>query len=50
MKEFHPAIIRMHENGYSAREIAEILNVPKSTVHDNIKRFEETGLNVDRAE
>ena len=37
MKEFRPAIIRMHENGYSVREIAEILSVPKSTVHDDSK-------------
>jgi transposase len=49
MKLFHPAIIRIHENRYSAREIAEILSVPNSTVHDDIKRFEETGLNADRA-
>ena len=48
MKEFRPAIIRMHENGYSVREIAEILSVPKSTVHDDIKRFEEMDLNADR--
>uniref|UniRef100_A0A914CGX9 Uncharacterized protein n=1 Tax=Acrobeloides nanus TaxID=290746 RepID=A0A914CGX9_9BILA len=39
----------MHENGYSVREIAEILSAPKSTVHDDIKRFKETGLNADRA-
>jgi predicted DNA-binding protein YlxM (UPF0122 family) len=37
MKEFRPAIIPMHENGYSVREIVEILSVPKSTVHDDIK-------------
>ena len=49
MKEFCPAIIRMHANRYSVREIAEILSAPKSTVHDDIKRFEETGLNADRA-
>ena len=48
MKEFRPAIIRMHENGYSVREIAEILSVPKSTVHDGIKSFEEAGLNAGR--
>jgi transposase len=39
----------MHENGYSVREIAEILSVHKSTVHDDMKRFEETDLNADRA-
>ena len=62
MKEFRSAIIRMHENRfchgnfrdsheneYSVREMAEILSVPKSTVHDDIKRFEETGLNAVRA-
>jgi transposase len=48
MKEFRPAIIRMHENGYSVREIAEILSVPKSIVHGDIKRFEETDLNANR--
>jgi transposase len=46
MKEFRPATIRMHENGYSVKEIAEISQY--STVHDDIKRFEETGLNAER--
>ena len=27
------------------REIEELLDVPKSTVHDIIKRFKETGVN-----
>ena len=47
MKESRPAIVRMHENGYSVREVAEIFSVPN--VYDDIKRFEETGLNADRA-
>ena len=35
MKDFQSAIIRMHENGYSERQIAEILSISKSTVHDD---------------
>jgi transposase len=49
MKEFRPAIILMHENRYSVREIAEILlSVSKFTDHDDIKRFKERGLNACR--
>ena len=49
MKELRPAIIRMYQNGIPMREISRLLDVPKSTVIDDIKRFEETGTNEDRA-
>ena len=48
MKGFRPAIIRMHENGYSESQIAEILSISKSTVHDDIQRYRETESNQDR--
>jgi transposase len=40
MKDFQPAIIRMHENGYSERQIAEILSILKSIVHGAIEKLE----------
>ena len=49
MKELRPAIIRMYQNGIPMREISRLLDVPKSIVIDDIKRFEETGTNEDRA-
>ena len=39
MKDFQSAIIRMHENGYAERQIAQILSISKSTVHDDIQRY-----------
>uniref|UniRef100_A0A914DKV7 Uncharacterized protein n=1 Tax=Acrobeloides nanus TaxID=290746 RepID=A0A914DKV7_9BILA len=48
MSEMRPAIIKLHEKGYSVRKIEEMLDVPRSTVQDHIKRFEETGSNKDR--
>ena len=48
MKDFRPAIIRTHENGYSERQIAELLSISKSTVHDDIQRYRETRSNQDR--
>uniref|UniRef100_A0A914CCK7 Transposase n=1 Tax=Acrobeloides nanus TaxID=290746 RepID=A0A914CCK7_9BILA len=49
MKELRPAIIRMYQNGIPMREISRLLDVPKSTVINDIKCFEETGANEDRA-
>ena len=43
MTEMRPAIIKLHEKGKSEREIADLLDVPKTTVHRHIKRYEETG-------
>uniref|UniRef100_A0A914DIX4 Uncharacterized protein n=1 Tax=Acrobeloides nanus TaxID=290746 RepID=A0A914DIX4_9BILA len=48
MSEMRPAIIKLHEKGYSVRKIEEMLDVPRSTVQDHIKRFEETRSNKDR--
>ena len=42
-----PAIIKLHEKGYSTREI-EQLDVSQSSVTRHIKRFEETGSHKDR--
>ena len=39
MKDLQSAIIRMHENGYSERQIAEILSISKPIVHDDIQRY-----------
>uniref|UniRef100_A0A914C9K6 Transposase n=1 Tax=Acrobeloides nanus TaxID=290746 RepID=A0A914C9K6_9BILA len=48
MKEFRPAIIRMHERGKGVREIARDLGISPNTVSIAIKRFEETGSNESR--
>ena len=47
MKDFRPAIVRMHENGVSHHEIARLLTIPRSTVMKHIHRYEETGSNED---
>ena len=43
MAEMRPAIIKLHEKGYSTREIEQLLDVSKSSVDRHIKRYEETG-------
>ena len=43
-----PAIIKLHEKGYSTREIEQLLDVSQSSVTRHIKRFEETGSHKDR--
>ncbi len=43
MAEMCPAIIKLHEKGYSTREIDQLLDVSKSSV----KRYEETGSHED---
>ena len=48
MKEFRPAIIRMHERGVEKREIGRLLGIHEATVRKAIKRFEETESNEDR--
>ena len=48
MADLRAGIIRLHEQGQKAREIARLLDVPPRTVYDAIKRFEETGSNKDR--
>src|SRR6185437_7079553 len=48
MAEMHPAIIKLHEKGYSTREIEQLLDVSKSSVDRHIKRYEETGSDEDR--
>lgn len=48
MKEFRPAILRMHQGGVAKRKIARLLRIPESTVRYAIERFEETGTNEDR--
>ena len=48
MKEFRPAIIRMHERGKGVREIARDLGISPNTVSVAIKRFKETGSNENR--
>uniref|UniRef100_A0A914EI27 Uncharacterized protein n=1 Tax=Acrobeloides nanus TaxID=290746 RepID=A0A914EI27_9BILA len=50
MKEFRPAIIRMHEHGVGKREIGRLLGIHEATVRKAIKRFEETESNEDRQE
>ena len=42
MSEMRPAIIKLHEKGYSTREIEQLLDVSQSSVTRHIKRFEET--------
>ena len=48
MAEMRPAIIKLHEKGFSTRKIGELLDVPQRTVVDDIKRYKETGSNEDR--
>ena len=48
MAEMRPAIIKLHEKGYSTREIEQLLDVSKSSVDRHIKRYEETGSHEDR--
>ena len=42
MKEFRPAIIRMHERGVEKGEIGRLLGIHEATVRKARKRFEET--------
>lgn len=37
-----PAIIKLHEKSFSVRKIASLLDVPRSTVQDHLKRYEQT--------
>lgn len=37
------AIITLHQEGYASRQIAERLNVSKSTVNYTIRKFKDTG-------
>jgi transposase len=37
-------IIGLHKGGFSQRKITEILNIPKSTVGDVIKKYNDQGL------
>uniref|UniRef100_A0A914DBC3 Uncharacterized protein n=1 Tax=Acrobeloides nanus TaxID=290746 RepID=A0A914DBC3_9BILA len=48
MAEMRPAIIKLHEKGYSTREIEQLLDVSQSSVSRHIKRYEETGNHKDR--
>ena len=48
MVEMRPASIKLHEKGKSEREIADLLDVPKTTVHRHIERFLETGSHKNR--
>src|SRR6185312_9951725 len=48
MTEMRPAIIKLHEKGYSTREIEQLLDVSQSSVTRHIKRYEETGSHKDR--
>ena len=45
-----PAIIKLHEKGYSTREIEQLLDVSQSSVSRHIKRYKETGNHKDREE
>uniref|UniRef100_A0A914DQS9 Transposase n=1 Tax=Acrobeloides nanus TaxID=290746 RepID=A0A914DQS9_9BILA len=48
MKEFRPAIIRMHERGVEKCEIGRLFGIHEATVRKAIKRFKETESNEDR--
>ena len=48
MKELRPAIIRLFKQGRPKLEISRLLDVPRTTVRDTIRRFEETGGFQDR--
>ena len=47
MAEMRPAIIKLHEKGYSTREIEQLLDVSKSSGDRHIKRYEKTGSHED---
>jgi len=36
-------IVHHHETGHSCRQIASLVNRPKSTVHNIVKRYSQTG-------
>ena len=48
MNSFRPAIVRLFEDGKRISEIARLLNLPRMTVSDAVKRYQETGSNNDR--
>ena len=48
MAEMRPFIIKLHEKGYSTREIEQLPDVSQSSVSRHIKRYEETGNHKDR--
>ena len=47
MSDLIAGFAKMREQGKSQREIVRLLGVPKATVQNAIKRFEETGSNAD---
>ncbi len=49
MKEVRLAVIRLFQEGRSKAEISRLLQVPETTVRRDIKRYQETGSNNDRA-
>ena len=43
MAEYAKAIIKLNQKGKTERDISELLDVPKTTVHKIIVKFNETG-------
>jgi transposase len=43
MADYGKAITKLNQKGKSEREISELLDVPKSTVHNILVKFNETG-------
>uniref|UniRef100_A0A915E3C3 Paired domain-containing protein n=1 Tax=Ditylenchus dipsaci TaxID=166011 RepID=A0A915E3C3_9BILA len=43
MADYGKAIIKLNQKGKSEREISELLDVPKTTVHKIIVKYNETG-------
>ena len=48
MRKLRKEIIALKQRGISGTRISKLLKVPKSTVFDTIKRFEELGDYSDR--
>jgi hypothetical protein len=43
MSKFRPAIIRLHEKEFLMRKITNLLDIQKTTVLNDITRYEEMG-------
>lgn len=48
MNDLRPGIIRTHKNGEDQCKVERFLNIPRITVQDAIKQFEETESNDNR--
>ena len=48
MSAKHETIIELHRTGYTNSEIVKLIEAPRSTVHQIVKRFKELGNAADQ--